>query len=383
MASTFNFDLDLNEFETQCFQTIDNLFASKYDPICYKEENYVNYFTRFNQGFNELLENEILFESYDKKVGKHELWEIEKAQVEAEQRAYIEVDKEYQSFEDVIKKTVKLNEHIRELEQDKADYTETEEKLQLVENDTNELKKTHQTQMEMIKALQSDDEKRSNVQNDSELLQIGIVETLLGLRIFDSTNESEQSGGQQSNEFNRFDIMFLNLPDDCLNLESSNLPGNKPFLPQHIKLSAGLIDKYRAIHKKRKMNQMMAKNALNGLIVNNPSDFKAVYENFQTLLCSYLTKQEIEKAGKRFGLDWIEGSPVISIIIDTKATKMATIVLPKYYPLCGTSMIKLTSLTGYENSTIKNFRIDQNLGSLVEWIERFIDLYNTNQLEYN
>lgn len=40
----------------------------------------------------------------DKKVGKHELWEIEKAQVEAEQRAYIEVDKEYQSFEDVIKK---------------------------------------------------------------------------------------------------------------------------------------------------------------------------------------------------------------------------------------------------------------------------------------
>ena len=144
---------------------------------------------------------------------------------------------------------MKLNEQIRELEQDKADYTETEEKLQLVDNDTNELKKTHQTQMEMIKALQSDDEKRSNVQNDSELLQIGIVETLLGLRIFDSTNESEQSGGQQSNEFNRFDIMFLNLPDDCLNLESSNLPGNKSFLPQHIKLSAGLIDKYRAIHK--------------------------------------------------------------------------------------------------------------------------------------
>ena len=41
------------------------------------------------------------------------------------------------------------------------------------------------------------------------------------------------------------------------------------------------------------MNQI-PKNGLTGLIVSNPSDFKAVYENFQTLLCSYLTKQEIE-----------------------------------------------------------------------------------------
>lgn len=43
----------------------------------------------------------------------------------------------------------------------------------------------------------------------------------------------------------------------------------------------------------------MSKNALTGLVVNNIGDFKAIYENFQTLLCSYLTKKEIEKAGKR------------------------------------------------------------------------------------
>ena len=138
------------------------------------------------------------------------------------------------------------------MEQDKADYEEIECKLQQLEYDTNELKRSHQSQMEMIKALQNDDEKRTDVQNDSELLQIGIVETLLGLRIFDSSNssnESDQPTTQQQQDSNRFDIMFLNLPDDCLNLESNNLSGSKHFLPQHIKLSAGLIDKYRAIHK--------------------------------------------------------------------------------------------------------------------------------------
>lgn len=58
---------------------------------------------------------------------------------------------------------------------------------------------------------------------------------------------------------------------------------------------------------------------------------------------------------KRFALDWIEGSEVIKIMIN--ATTIATIVLPSYYPFCGTQMIKLISMSGYDNEEIKKFRV--------------------------
>lgn len=128
----------------------------------------------------------------------------------------------------------------RELEQEKADYDETESKLQLIECDTGALKATYQSQTEMIKSLQSDDEKRVSEYNDATLLRIGIVETLLGLKIADAADSSSR----------RFDIMFLNLPDDCLNFEESYVPSKSPIMTQqNVKLSSELLDKYRAIHK--------------------------------------------------------------------------------------------------------------------------------------
>lgn len=64
---------------------------------------------------------------------------------------------------------------------------------------------------------------------------------------------------------------------------------------------------------------------------------------------------------KRFTIDWINGSNVLTYNIGAQASKQATIVLPLYYPLCGTSNIKLTSLSGYEGSNddslIKNFTV--------------------------
>ena len=36
---------------------------------------------------------------------------------------------------------------------------------------------------------------------------------------------------------------------------------------------------------------------------------------------------------------------------------MARIKLPKFYPLIGTSKIQLISLTGYEDSKVKDFQV--------------------------
>ena len=36
---------------------------------------------------------------------------------------------------------------------------------------------------------------------------------------------------------------------------------------------------------------------------------------------------------------------------------MATLLLPKYYPLTGNSVLRLTSLSDYESSQIKDFQV--------------------------
>jgi hypothetical protein len=117
--------------------------------------------------------------------------------------------------------------------------------------------------------------------------------------------------------------------------------------------------------------------------VNSINDLQVIFKHYSTLLCFILTKKQVEEAKTRFEcelkrrgqegawflviksyfnknrypVDWIEGSQVVTILIINKASKTATIVLPKYYPFCGTSMIKVTSLTGYDSSTIKNFKV--------------------------
>lgn len=45
------------------------------------------------------------------------------------------------------------------------------------------------------------------------------------------------------------------------------------------------------------------------------------------------------------------------MIINSKGSKMATIFVPKYYPLCGTSMIKLISLSGYDDEVVRKFKV--------------------------
>lgn len=112
--------------------------------------------------------------------------------------------------------------------------------------------------MEMIRLIQSDDQKRISQYNDSILLPIKITETLAGIKIVEATSNSgdydqpaaadavvDSENAQGDRISNSFDVMFLDLPDDCLNFEDKQgLPPN----PQ-IKLSTNLLDKYRVIHR--------------------------------------------------------------------------------------------------------------------------------------
>lgn len=116
--------------------------------------------------------------------------------------------------------------------------------------------------MEMIRSIQSDDQKRISQYNDSILLPIKITETLAGIKIVEAAASSsgdydqptgadtavaDSENAQGDRISNSFDVMFLDLPDDCLNFEDKQgLPPN----PQ-IKLSTSLLDKYRVIHRVR------------------------------------------------------------------------------------------------------------------------------------
>lgn len=48
---------------------------------------------------------------------------------------------------------------------------------------------------------------------------------------------------------------------------------------------------------------------------------------------------------------------MLQILINSKSSKIATIFLPKHYPLCDQSLIKLISLSEYDNNDIKNFKV--------------------------
>lgn len=59
----------------------------------------------------------------------------------------------------------------------------------------------------------------------------------------------------------------------------------------------------------------------------------------------------------RFAVEWVKGSRVVNVLINSSSSKMATLLLPQFYPLTGTNHIKLIKLYGYEDKAIENFRV--------------------------
>lgn len=143
----------------------------------------------------------------------------------------------------------------------KSSYGEMESRVHLLESDSNELKSSNQNKMNMIRSIESDDQKSISQYNDSISLPIKITETLLGIKVIEAESSASTDADPSATSAatasssstidrisNRFDVAFLDLPDDFLNFDD-----NKQGLPPNsqIKLTVGLLEKYRAIHRVR------------------------------------------------------------------------------------------------------------------------------------
>jgi hypothetical protein len=107
-----------------------------------------------------------------------------------------------------------------------------------------------------------------------------------------------------TNNLNWFEIQILDLADDCLDEQYF---GSYPESLKQIllKLSPELMDKYRAIFRKRKTKFPNTGNNTNNnenekkcVVVNNLNDYQILNENYPILLCFIMTKIEISEVKK-------------------------------------------------------------------------------------
>lgn len=207
-------------------------------------------------------------------------------------------------------------------------------------------------------------------------------EILTGIQIIERLPYENREMFEQLNaEKPWYDIVFNTLPDSCMDFDS-----NSENYPEQLKknmshLSNSCVEFYKSIFRKRKTATCeLSKKTNNCVFLNNLDDYRLMIANYIPVMCMAMTQQEIDSVMKQFAVEWVKGSRVVNVLINSSSSKMATLLLPQFYPLTGTNHIKLIKLYGYEDKAIENFRIAENLGSLCEWVTVFTEMYNTNQI---
>ncbi|RNA12304.1 hypothetical protein BpHYR1_005007 [Brachionus plicatilis] len=359
----------LNSFSAEILQTKKdfNLFSSINDQD--KSEQFYQNLEELNESFNQmvLLKRDIdeainLNEKYDEKINTASNIFTDKYQVYFENliEENAEISKELENLKETMEKKKNVNQSLIESRSQLLKHQTHEFQLNIIKNDQKIIDQIKRAEKVLVNCL----EKYSKISENNEdyfLLKYRIFELMLGIKVLEMPNDF---GSQW------FNIAFINLIDDVLDFEiySENNPLTSKTKKSH--LSQELLDKYRSIFKKRrKMNGNVFKGCL---VLNELEDFQIMSNCYLQLLCFIMSKQEIEDAKNQFAIDWIEGS---------QSSKMATILLPKHYPLCDQSLIKLTSLSGYDDADIKNFKIKKKVFNLSEWIAELTNLYNKNQIK--
>lgn len=120
-----------------------------------------------------------------------------------------------------------------------------ESKMQILERDLNVLHLLNNVQNEMIESIQNY-EKRVNSNEQSTLKKYSITEILMGIKVIENKPRCATVHGDDVDNFSRYDIVFLDLPEDCLNFEDTET--SHPKLA-NIELSQELLAKYRASNK--------------------------------------------------------------------------------------------------------------------------------------
>ncbi|CAF0724731.1 unnamed protein product [Brachionus calyciflorus] len=289
---------------------------------------------------------------------------------------YERFKKEFDELKQNLEKISNINEFENESRNQILKHQTHESQLNIIKNDYKLIDQIKRAETTLVNCI----EKYCKVSNSSEefyLIKYYIIELLYGVKIIDRSET--KNSNFEINFSNWYEIAFTNLPDDVLDFELYS--ENNPLMSKNKKciLSNEILDKYRSIFKKRR--KLSSKDQQKGCVVlNDLDDFHIMIKNYLQLLCFIMSKKEIEEAKKQFAVDWIEGSQVLTILINSKSSKRATVVFPKHYPLCDQSLIKLISLSGYEDSAIKNFKIRKNVENLSEWILELTNLYNNNQI---
>lgn len=293
----------------------------------------------------------------------------------------IESEKELQELE-------QKNESIKNLKEIHKKFTKQADKDNLLAIQTksrmNKYKMFAKVDLNQAQLINSKIHSSDSIQSDHILLnKYYIHELLTGIEIIERMPFENREMFEQMNGAEKpwFDILFTNLSDDCLDFDA-NLEKYPVQLKNNLsQLSNSLVEFYKSIFRKRKTTKCTISMKINNCVfLNNLDDFKIFSNNSLPLICMSLTEQEVETAMKQFAIEWVKGSLVINILINSSSSKMATIVLPKFYPLTGTNQIKLIRLTRHEDKDIQKFSIAENSGTLYEWIGVFTEMYNSNSI---
>lgn len=289
-------------------------------------------------------------------------------------------EEELKKLEEDYTKVQKLNETKKRMKEEECNNKVLSIQLDKVMNNYKVFAKIDLSQSNLINSLI-----HSNDNNSTENILLNKYyahEILTGIQITDRMPyENREMFEQLNTDRPWFDILFKNLPDSILDFDA-----NLEIYPDHLKqnlshLSNSMVEFFKSIFRKRKTSSCaLSKKINNCVFLNNLDDFKLINNNFIELVCMAYTEQEISEAMKQFAVEWVKGSRIINILINSSSSKMATILLPQFYPFTGTNHITLIKLYSYEDKDIQNFKVEERLASLTEWISVFTEMFNKNQI---
>lgn len=290
-------------------------------------------------------------------------------------------DEEYRKFEQKISNNIKAKDSTLKFKTETSRNKKITFECENIVENYKMLAKVDLNQSHLINSLS-----HSTYDNsfDSRILlnKYHAYEILTGINVINRLPFENREMFEQLNETQPwYDILFTNLPDDCLDFDS-NMSTYSTGLKKSLEtLSSQMIEFYKSIFRKRKIATCeLSKKINNSVFMNNLEDFSIIQSNKLSLICMAITEQEINYSMKEFAIEWVKGSRVLNILINSSSSKMATIILPQFYPLSGTNKIKLIKLNGYEDYEVKKFRIEENFDSLTAWITMFTEMYNTNTI---
>ena len=220
-------------------------------------------------------------------------------QIETDKPEYENEEKKLHEMQKVIEKVEKQNDCYLKYKNEFINNQTHESQINILNNDYKILDQIFKAQEMLIDSMTKYSE-RMNTSHDIIFKKYQFNAVLNGLNIVEDK--------VSANNLNWFEIQILDLADDCLDEQYF---GSYPESLKQImlKLSPELMDKYRAIFRKRKTkntnngnnNNTNTNNNVNEkkcVVVNNLNDFQILNENYSVLLCFIMTKVEISEVKK-------------------------------------------------------------------------------------